>query len=255
MFEIIYMGIQEYILIFLVSTFAGTYALMFGGGSFLTLPTLFLLGVDPKIAVASNQLGAIGQMLTGSWIFIKNKKINPEVIKWVAPSFLIGTLIGANVLIQIDAALIKKLVAGAIIIFATLMLFRDPEKIPIKKIATEKKFVGLLLTVLLGIYAMVITASTGTIFIFILTYLFGLSFKRSIENRQTINIIGVSLAVLFLWIKGYVDVLVAIPIFLGRGFGAYLSANLVLKTKGHVLRIVFGIAVILLAINVLIFQT
>lgn len=249
------MVIQEYILIFLVSTFAGTYALMFGGGSFLTLPTLFLLGVDPKIAVASNQLGAIGQMLTGSWIFIKNKKINPEVIKWVAPAFLIGTLIGANVLIQIDAALIKKLVAGAIIIFATLMLFRNPEKIPISKIAKEKKFLGLFLTILLGIYAMVITASTGTMFIFILTYLFGLSFKRSIENRQTINIIGVSLAVLFLWIKGYVDVLVAIPIFLGRGFGAYLSANFVLKTKGYILRIIFSIVVILLAINVLIFQT
>ena len=249
------MGIEQYILIFLVSTFAGTYALMFGGGSFLTLPTLFLLGVDPKIAIASNQLGAIGQMLTGSWIFIKNKKINPEVIKWVAPAFLIGTLAGANVLIQIDAALIRKLVAVAIIIFATMMVFRDPQKIPISKVAAKKKFLGLFLTVLLGIYAMVITASTGTMFIFILTYLFGLSFKRSIENRQTINIIGVSIAVLFLWFKGYVDVLVAIPIFLGRGFGAYLSANIVLKTKGHILRVIFSIVVILLTLNVLIFQT
>ena len=247
------MAIQEYILIFLVSTFAGTYALMFGGGSFLTLPTLFLLGVDPKIAVASNQLGNIGQMLTGSWIFIKNKKINPEVIKWVAPAFLIGTLIGANVLIQIDAELIRKLVAGAIIIFATLMLFRNPEEIPISKIAKKKKFLGLFLTILLGIYAMVITASTGTMFIFILTYLFGLSFKRSIENRQSIVIIGILVAVIFLWIKGFVDVFVAIPIFLGRGFGAYLSANLVLKTKGHVLRIIFSIVVICLAVMTLLF--
>lgn len=255
MFEIIYMGIQEYMLIFLVSTFAGTYALMFGGGSFLTLPTLFLLGVDPKIAVASNQLGAIGQMLTGSWIFYKNKKINFEVIKLVAPVFLIGTLIGANVLMRIDAELIRKLVAVAIIIFATMMVFRDPQKIPISKVATEKKFLGLFLTVLLGIYAMVITASTGTMFIFILTYLFGLSFKRSIENRQPIVIIGVLVAVILLWIKGFVDVLVAIPIFLGRGFGAYLAANIVLKAKGHVLRVIFSIVVILLALNVLIFQT
>ena len=55
---------MEYILIFLVSTFAGTYALMFGGGSFLTLPTLFLLGVDPKIAIASNQLDHAGHRIS-----------------------------------------------------------------------------------------------------------------------------------------------------------------------------------------------
>jgi uncharacterized membrane protein YfcA len=247
------MEIEQYILIFLVSTFAGTYALMFGGGSLLTLPTLFLLGVDPRIAIASNQLGAIGQLIAGSWVFIKNKKINPEVIKWVAPAFLVGTLIGANVLIRIEGELIVKMVSVAILIFATLMLFKNPEQIPIEKVIPQKKILGLFLTVLLGIYAMVITASTGTMFIFILTYLFGLKFKRAIENRPHIAIIGVLVAVIFLWFKGFVDVLVAIPIFLGRGFGAYISANIVLKTHGHVLRIIFSIVIILMALKMLFF--
>jgi len=70
------MSLEQYILVFLVTAFAGMYGLIFGGGGFLVLPTLFLLGIDPKVAVATNQLGSIGEMIVGSWIFIKNKKIN-----------------------------------------------------------------------------------------------------------------------------------------------------------------------------------
>lgn len=247
------MALQEYILVFLVTTFAGMYGLIFGGGSFLTLPTLFLLGIDPKVAVATNQLGSIGQMLTGSWIFIKNKKVNPEVIKWAAPAFLAGAIVGANILIQIDAQLIKKLVSGAIIIFATLILFKNPEQVPLDKVGGQKKVFGLLLVFLIGIYSMVITASTGTMMIFVLMYLFGLKFKRAIENRQPTIIIGVMSAVIFLWIKGYINPILAIPLFLGRAFGAYLGAKIVLTTRSHFLRIIFSVVTILLAVKVLLF--
>jgi uncharacterized membrane protein YfcA len=245
------MGIQEYILVFLVTTFAGMYGLIFGGGSFLTLPTLFLMGIDPKIAVATNLIGTFGQNITGSWIFLKNRKVYRDIISWVAPAFLAGTLIGVFVLIQIDGELIKKAVSVMIIVFAFLTLFKNPEKLPLDKVRNEKKILGLFLVILLGIYSVVITASTGTMFTFILMYLFGLKFKRAIQNRQPIGLIGVIPAIVLLWFKGYVDPILAIPLFTGRAFGAFLGANLVLKTRTKYLRIVFSIVIILLAIKTL----
>jgi len=247
------MVLQEYILVFLVTSFAGMYGLIFGGGSFLTLPTLFLLGVDPKVAIATNQLGAIGQMMTGSFIFAKKHKIYRDIITWVAPAFLIGTLIGVFVLIRIDGELIKKIVSVMIIFFAFLTLFKNPKKQPLNKIGKKKKILGLFFTVLLGIYSMVITASTGTMVTFVLMYLFGLKFKRAIENRQLIGLIGVLPAVLILWFNGFIDPILVIPLFAGRTFGAFMGANLVLKTKTKYLRILFSIVIILLALKTLLF--
>lgn len=245
--------IEQSILIFLVAAFAGMYGLIFGGGSFLTLPTLFLLGIDPKIAVATNQLGAIGQMITGSWVFFTRDKINFKVIKWMAPAFLIGTLIGAQVLIQVDAELIKKMVSLAIIFFATLTLFKNPEHQLVEKVGKEKKILGALITIPIGIYAMVITASTGTMLIFVLMYLYGQKFKWAVENRQPIVISGVLVATIFLWIKGFVDLNLAIPLFLGRSFGAFLGANIVLNTSSHILRVIFSIVIILLALRTVLY--
>lgn len=247
------MEIQQYILVFLVTTFAGSYAIIFGGGSFLTLTTLFLLGVDPKIAVATNQCGTLGQMLTGSTFFITKKKTNPEVIKWAAPAFLVGAIIGAFVLIQIDAQMIKKLVSVAIVIFATLTLFKNPEEIPVDKVGKKKLVVGLLFTAAIGVYSMVITASTGTMLMFVLMYLFGLKFKRAVENRQLVMIAGVFIACAILFFKGLVDIYLVIPMFLGRALGGFLGANIVLKTHGSFLRVVFSVVIILLAIKVLLF--
>lgn len=247
------MNIEQYILVFLVTTFAGMYGLIFGGGSFLTLPTLFLLGVDPKIAIATNQLGAIGQMLTGTWVFVKNKKIYKDVVGWVAPAFLVGTLIGVFVLIQIDGELIKKIVSIAIIFFAGLTLLKNPEKMPLSEVGKEKKVLGLFFAMMLGIYSMVITAATGTMLTFVLMYLFGLKFKRAIENRQPIVLIGVTIATSILWLKGYVDPLLAIPLFTGRAFGAYIGANIVLHTRSHFLRIIFSIVIIGLALKTLLY--
>ncbi len=245
------MVLQEYILVFLITSFAGMYGLIFGGGSFLTLPTLFLLGVDPKVAIATNHLGGIGQTMTGSWIFLKNHKIYRDIFTWVAPAFLSGTLIGVFVLIQIDGELIKKVVSVMIIFFAFLTLFKNPEKLPLNEVRKEKKLLGLLLAFLLGIYTMVITASTGTILTFVLMYLFGLKFKRAVSNRQPIVLIGILPAVFLLWLNGLIDPLLAIPLFAGRAFGAFIGANLVLKTRSHYLRIMFSVVIILLALKTL----
>jgi len=64
---------------------------------------------------------------------------------------------------------------------------------------------------------------------------------------------GVVLACVLLAIKGLVDIYLVIPMFLGRSLGGYLGANIVLKTHGHFLRIVFSTVIIGLAVKTLFF--
>ena len=121
------------------------------------------------------------------------------------------------------------------------------------QIGKKKKVSGVILTFILGIYSSTISASTGTMLTFVLTYLFGLSFRRAISNRPFITFIGFSIAVILLWFKGLVDIYIAIPIFLGRGLGGYLSANIVLKSRSYILQIIFSIVIIGLALKTLFF--
>jgi uncharacterized membrane protein YfcA len=100
---------------------------------------------------------------------------------------------------------------------------------------------------------MVITASSGTMLMFVLTYLFGLKFKRAIENRQLIMVFGVALACILLATRGLIDIYLVIPMFFGRALGGYLGASIVLKTHGHFLRVIFSIVIILLALKTLFF--
>ena len=67
---------------------ASIFGLMFGGGSFITLPVLFLMGVDPKIALATSSLANVFLNLTGSVIFLRAKVVHPRVVKLLAPAFL-----------------------------------------------------------------------------------------------------------------------------------------------------------------------
>ncbi len=247
------MILQEYILVFLITTLAGIYGLIFGGGSHLTLPFLFLLGIDPKVAIATNQFGALGQLFTGSYVFIKNKKIHWDLVKWVAPAYLIGAVIGVFILIQIDGEWIKKIVSAAIVVFALLTLFKNPEEKTFTSIKKEKRLIGFFLAVGLGIYFIVITASIGTMLTFLLMYVFGLSFKQAVQNRQVIAMIAILPAVTLLWMKGYVDPLLAIPLLAGRTIGGYIGTIIVMKYKSHFLRIIFSIVIIALALKTLFF--
>lgn len=247
------MILQDYIFVFLITTLAGIYGIIFGGGSQITLPFLFLMGIDPKVAIATNQVGVVGQLSAGSSVFIKNKKIHWDLVKWIAPAYLIGAIIGVFVLIQIDGEWIKKIVSAAIVFFAFVILLKNPAEKPFINVKKEKKVIGFLMVIGFGIYSIVITASIGTMLTFLLIYLFGLSFKGAVQNRQVIALIGILPAVILLWAKGYVDPLLVIPLLSGRIVGGYIGATFIMKIRGHFLRIVFNIVIIALALKTLFF--
>lgn len=246
------MTLEIFILIFAVTTFAATYGIMFGSGSFVILPTLFLLGVDPKVAIASNLTAALAQLITGFLEFYHYKKIHFDVIKKVILFYAAGAIVGAVLLLNIEGDLIKRIIAIAIIFFAILSLFNNKRLTQhSEKISLWRIIVGSITSFFNAIYQITISAGSGTISTFILIYFYGLSLKRAIGTKQLIHLTSVGLGALILASQGLVDWYIVAPMALGRISGALIGTQIIVKTKSTILSYVFTIVVMILALRIL----
>ena len=79
-----------------------------GGGTILILCLSIFLGIDQKIAQATNLVFFIPTSIAAIYINIKEKKINFKVAQIVILFGIIGAIIGAIIAKNMDTKLLKK---------------------------------------------------------------------------------------------------------------------------------------------------
>ena len=79
-----------------------------GGGTILILCLSIFLGIDQKIAQATNLIFFIPTSIAAIYINIKEKKINLKVAKTIILFGIIGAVIGAIIAQNTDTKLLKK---------------------------------------------------------------------------------------------------------------------------------------------------
>ena len=80
-----------------------------GGGTILILCLSIFLGIDQKIAQATNLIFFIPTSIAAIYINIKEKNINFKVAKVIIFFGVIGAVVGAFIAQNIDTKLLKKL--------------------------------------------------------------------------------------------------------------------------------------------------
>ena len=104
------MSALDAFLMVLAGVAAGTINTIVGSGSLITFPTLLLLGVPPVPANISNNLGMLGGGITGSWGYRKELRGSATVLRRLAPMSLVGSAIGALLLLSLPASAFKGIV-------------------------------------------------------------------------------------------------------------------------------------------------
>ena len=79
-----------------------------GGGTILILCLSIFLGIDQKIAQATNLIFFVPTSIAAIYINIKEKKINFKVAKVIILFGIIGAVLGAIIAKNIDTKLLKK---------------------------------------------------------------------------------------------------------------------------------------------------
>ena len=118
-------SVFESFLLIIVGFFAGIINTLAGGGSLFTLPVLIFLGLPPSVANGTNRIVIVIQSLGGT-LGYQSKKINtfpfPIYLGVIAS---IGSLIGAQIALQLDGAIFNRILAVIMLIVGLLILIRQ----------------------------------------------------------------------------------------------------------------------------------
>lgn len=89
-----------------------------GGGTILILCLSIFLGIDQKIAQATNLIFFIPTSIAAIYINIKEKKINFKIAKTIIFWGIIGATVGAIIAQKLNVSLLRKLFGIFLVIIA-----------------------------------------------------------------------------------------------------------------------------------------
>jgi len=234
--------------LFLAGVAAGFVNINAGGGSFLTIPLLMVLGGLPAtVANGTNRVAVLVQNLVGIKRFRKNGFHDTRLGLKLAVSAIAGSILGSVIAQDIPEETFR-VVFSVLMLLALTVVFR-PKNSETDSSAAELKHPALQIVILffIGIYGGMIQAGTGFLVIFALSILGGLPLLRT--NSLKIIIIAAylvpSLAVFIA--NGNVILLPALVLTAGTSLGGWLGAEFAVKKGDIWIRVILFVSVLGLA--------
>ncbi len=219
-----------YYIIFLATGFlAGFVDSIAGGGGIISVPVLMASGMPVHIALATNKLQSSFGSFTASINFIKKGLISVKEVYMGIIFTFIGALIGAKLILLLDARILNKVIPFMLIIVFLYTLFNPKFGRMDKRSRFSRPVFFLIFGLLLGFYDGFFGPGTGTFWTIALVTLLGLNLKKATATTKLMNFTSniVSLGV-FLF-SGNVLFFIGVLMGLGQITGALVGSNMVVK--------------------------
>jgi len=255
----------EYIVAFvLLGLLAGSLSGLLGiGGGVILVPALVFIFNLPEQSAQGTTLALmvppIG--LLAAWHYYKQGHVNLRVAGVICLGFALGGWLGAKSALLMSGALSEKIFAAALLLIAAKMLFFPEQSLAGEQTLhshANRRFslgsIGLFL--LLGVFAGGLSGllgiGGGVIIVPLLIFLFG--FSQHDAQGTTLALMVPPIGLLAAWQylqRGAVDLPTAGWVCLGFFVGGLLGARLASSVPTRVMSKIFGIAVILIAVKML----
>lgn len=238
------------IVIFFLTSMVGVVT---GSNSLITVPVMFQMGIDPRVAVATNMFGLVFMSIGGTIPFVRQGKIDYRKISPFIILTLISSAIGALLVGLISGPGIKLIVSIAMIAVALFTLLKRNAGVGLEHKPVEHAvLITYVLVFLLGIYGGLFSGGYTTILTAVCVGIYGMQYTEAIASTKLINVFSSLIAtVIFMW-QGLVDYKLGLILGATMFAGAYVGAHYATKVSDMWLRRIFLTAVILLAFKTLI---
>jgi uncharacterized membrane protein YfcA len=243
------------LIIVAVGLVAGMVNTIVGSGSLLTFPTLLALGYNPVLANVSNTVGLISGSVSGAVGYRRELKGQARRILLLMPVVLVGTVIGAFLLLALPGSAFRHVVPILILFAVVLVLIQPTVAKRRAERGTQREHPGPLLqagTFLTAIYGGYFGAAQGVV----LLGLFGIALDDDVQRLNaaknvvaaTINAVG---AVFFI-VRTTIAWDVSGLLFLGSSVGGQIGAHVGRRLQPQVLRATIAIVGTAVAIKLLV---
>ncbi|MDX2494317.1 MAG: sulfite exporter TauE/SafE family protein [Desulfuromusa sp.] len=241
-------------LLFVVGIVAGILNTLAGGGSLLTLPLLIFMGLSGSVANGTNRIAIFCQNIFAIRGFRKRGMLPMQLALLCTPPALLGSWVGANLAINLDDQLFKRVLA---LIMVGVLIFTAID--PMKRFRQENVQFGLGRKALIiisffgvGIYGGFVQAGVGFIVITALM-IHGLDLVR-INAIKVFVIFAYTFIALGVFIyHGQVDYSLGFALAAGNSIGGMIGPKLAVD-KGHDwIKKVVTVTVLVFALKLLLF--
>ncbi len=220
----------KYPLLIIVGFLAGFINVLAGGGSFLTVSAMILLGLPSTTANGTNRIAILFQNIMAAKRFRDFDVLPLRFAMLLTAPAALGALAGAYLGATMPDVLFRKVFALLMVVVSFLSL-ANPGR---RELLKEGPFRWLTLTVgffLVGVYGGFVQAGVG---FFILAVLSLCGFDLVVSNAIKVMIILVfTVFALFVFAaKGKVDIAWGLPLAVGNVLGAYVGTSIAVK-RGH----------------------
>jgi len=241
-------------LLFFVGAIAGVINILAGGGSLLTLPLLIFMGLPSAVANGTNRIAIFCQNIFAIRGFSKRGVMPLQLALLCTPPALLGSWIGANLAINLDDQVFKRLLA---LIMIGVLIFTALD--PMKRLRQESIQFGLWRKILIvisffgvGIYGGFVQAGVGFLIITALL-VHGLDLVR-INAIKVFVIFAYTFIALGVFVyHGQVNYALGFALAAGNSVGGMIGPKLAVE-KGHDwIKKVVSITVLVFALKLLLF--
>ena len=117
------LSIENLIIIIIGCSIAGFVDAAAGGGGLISLPAYLIAGIPPHTALATNKLTSTSGAVVSAFTFFKNGKVTSKLIKFLIPMTILGSIVGVQVIVLIDAKILQPLIMILILAVGIYTLF------------------------------------------------------------------------------------------------------------------------------------
>lgn len=198
-----------------------------GGGSFVTLPLLLLIGLPPQVANATNRVAIALQCAAGTATYHRHKVLLWSHLPGIAIPTVLGSLLGSYLAATVDETIFKR-VAALLFVFMVATVFIDA-----KKWARENaigrispKFYPIYF--LMGIYGGFLQAGLGTLLISMFVLVGGYDVVRGNALKFALAFCFTVAALVVFAGMGQVQWVIGLALAAGTITGGIVGARLVI---------------------------
>lgn len=241
------------VLLFFLTSVVGVVT---GSNSLITVPAMFLFGIDPRVAVATNMFGLTFMAVGGTLPFLGKGAIERRRLPLLIALTVCGSIAGALLVLVVSSRQLPLIISIAMIAVAAFTLWKrnvgviPPDTAPTR--ASERAAYAL--TFALGVYGGFFSGGYVTMLTAVFVALFRMTFVEAVATTKLVNVFSSLVATIVFMCRGLVDYRLGVLLGLSMFMGAFVGARVALRLNNLWLRRVFLATVVLLALKILLYD-
>lgn len=242
-------GPEAIVALAVAAFFAGAVDAIGGGGGLVTVPALLAMGLDPRVALATNKGQAVFGAVASFASYRRRGAMDEERIRVAFAAGFVGSALGALLLFAFRPEPLRPVIVVLLLVAVAVALV-PRDKLP--KLAPKHPSIALAAVALgLGAYDGFFGPGVGSMLIVANVMLFGDSLVKASGNAKVVNLASNLAAFGFFAAKGQVLFQLSLPMAVANALGAYTGARLAIKGGDKLVRKVVVVVVLAVIVKIL----